>query len=217
MIPVGDVIPSRTPPRVTVAILVVYAAAWLMRQQWPGETFPQILTQGVAPAHFSWLAASAGLFLHVGLVQAASNAIALWICGRTVEDRLGHARFLTFYLLTGYAGSLAAVWAAPASVTPVLAASAAVGGVIGGYLALFPKSRILILVPSRDGLDVVEIPAAVLPGFWFLSQLLWSLGSPPTADSSVGMWAHLGGGAAGALAVWIFRQPARLKVEWWGA
>lgn len=214
MIPVGDVIPSRTPPRVTVAILVAFAVEWVTRRFWP-ETFPLILTQGVEPARFSWLAASAGLFAHTGLVQLATNILALWICGRAVEDRLGHTRFLSFYVLAGFAGTLTATWTSPASLTPVLGASAGVAGVIAGYLVLFPRSRILVMVPARDGLDLVEIPALLLPGFWFLSQLIWTIG-PPSPDG-LGISAHVGGAVAGAAAVWIFKQPARLKVEWWGA
>jgi len=175
MIPVGDVIPSRTSPRATFAILGLAVLVWLAGHLLPGDAIPLILTHGAVPAHFSWVAATVGLVAHAGLVQLATNALVLGILGRAVEDRLGHARFLAFYVVTGYAGTMAAVWAGPSSLLPVLGASAAVGGVIGGYLALFPRSRILLLVPARDGLDALEVPALLLPGFWFLAQMIWSV------------------------------------------
>jgi len=217
MIPVGDVIPSPTSPRATFVILGLAAVVWLTTRLFSSDAFPVILTHGAVPAHFSWVAATIGLVAHDGLVQLATNAVVLLILGRAVEDRLGHWRFVAFYMVTGYAGTMAAVWAAPSSLLPVLGASAATGGVVGGYLALFPRSRILLLVPARDGLDALEVPALLLPGFWLLAQMIWSLGPSFTADTSAGMAAHLGGAAAGALAVWVFRQPARTRVEWWGA
>ena len=217
MIPVGDVIPSRTTPRATFAILVLAVLLWLAGLVLPAGSAPLILTHGAVPARFSWVAATMGLIAHTGFVHLATNALALGILGRAVEDRLGHARFVAFYVVTGYAGTLAAVWAAPDSLVPVLGSSAAVGGVIGGYLALFPRSRILLLVPARDGMDAVEVPALILPGFWLLAQMIWTVAPAITVETSAAMAAHLGGGAAGALAVWIFRQPARTKVEWWGA
>jgi membrane associated rhomboid family serine protease len=119
--------------------------------------------------------------------------------------------------VTGYAGTMAAGWADPGALVPVLGASAAVGGVVGGYVALFPRSRILLLVPATDGPDAMEVPALLVPGFWLLAQAIWSLESPLTAASGAGIAAHVGGAAAGAVAVWIFRQPARARVEWWGA
>jgi len=217
MIPVGDVIPSRTSPRVTHAILVVFALVWLAGYLWPQAARPLILTYGAPAARLSVIQATLGLVAHNGLMQLVTNALVLALFGRAVEDRLGHARFLVFYLVTGYAGTVAAMWADPSSLVPVLGASAAVGGVVGGYVALFPRSRILLLVPATDGPDAMEVPALLLPAFWLLAQAIWSLGSPLTGASGAGIAAHVGGAAAGALAVWVFRQPARARVEWWGA
>src|SRR6187401_2112216 len=176
MIPVGDVIPSPTSPRATFAILGLAAVVWLTAPLFPRDAFPVILTHAAVPAHFSWVAATIGLVAHDGLVQLAANAVVLLILGRAVEDRLGHWRFLAYYVLTGYAGTMASVWGAPSSLLPVLGASAATGGVIGGYLALLPRSHILLLVPAQGGLDAVEVPALLLPGFWLLAQMIWSLG-----------------------------------------
>ena len=131
MLPVRDVIPSRTTPWVALTLLGVNAAAsiiaWIFAPDLAGVLI-------VAP------------FVHTGWLQLLSNLGALWIFGETVEDRMGHVRFLIFYVLAGTAAALAHAWASPAAGPSVVGASGSVAGIIGAYLVLFPQSRILVLV-----------------------------------------------------------------------
>lgn len=175
-----------------------------------------ILTYGLTPAQWAWLPATTATLMHVGTLSLASDLLALWIFGSTLEDRLGHLRYLTFYLLAGYAGGVADCWAAPGSAA-VVEAGSAVAGLIGGYMATFPRSRVLMLVPLWRSVDLVEVPVFLLPGFWLLGQAvasvtLWDF----AADTRGSIWSIVAGGAFGAASIWVFRQPARQRVEWWG-
>jgi membrane associated rhomboid family serine protease len=218
MLPIRDVIPSRTAPGVTLAvaigILVVWFALWLR----PDDALRLILTYGVTPAHSPPVSRLASLFLHTALVPGAANALALWIFGGTLEDRLGHGRFLLFYLAAGLAGTALAVSRMPDGAAPLLGASGAVSGVIGGYLVLFPRSRVLVLVPLWRDVDLVEIPAAVVAAMWLIVELVWrfSTDNPLIAGPAAHAWTTLGGAVAGMALVWLLKQPARQRVEWWG-
>ena len=217
MVPVQDVIPSRTTPWVTTALLAVNGvvlAGELMLSEPAVRSL--ILSYGLVPAYISWPNTVTSLFLHYGLVHAGANMLALWIFGDNLEDRLGHTRFLVFYLTAGVVAGLVGIRASPESLAPIIGASGAVAGVIGGYLALFPHSRVLVLVPTFQGLDLVEVPAPMLLGFWILLQgLAGGAHASGAAGIPVALWVQIGGLGAGALAVWAFRIPERQRVEWW--
>jgi membrane associated rhomboid family serine protease len=220
MIPLRDVIPSRTTPWINLLLIganvLVFLYECLLNDHEAAQFF---LTYGLVPVHFSWIAATTSMFVHANWLHVGSNLLSLWIFGDNVEDRMGHGRYLAFYLLAGYAGGLLEVWVQPASTVPLVGASGAIAGVMGAYLMLFPYSRVLVLIPIIIFFDVVEIPAIIFLGIWFVLQLVGGVGRIPetTSAGGVAFWAHLGGFLPGVSAVWLFRRPERQRVEWWGA
>jgi membrane associated rhomboid family serine protease len=219
MVPLRDVIPSRTTPWVTYLLIGVNLAVFLYEWTLPDAALEQLIfTYGLVPAHASWLTATTSMFLHAGLLHVGGNLLSLWIFGDNVEDRFGHLRYLVFYLLAGYLANLAEIWAAPHSPVPLVGASGAIAGVMGAYLVMFPHSRILVLIPIIIFIDIVEVPAVLFLGFWFLLQIIGGVGrlTQTTTPGGIAFWAHLGGFVTGVLAVWIFRRPERQRVEWWG-
>src|SRR2546423_15225282 len=159
------------------------------------------------------------MFLHGGLLHVAGNMLYLWIFGDNVEDRMGHGRFLVFYLLCGVAAALAQTIAAPDSVIPMVGASGAIAGVMGAYFVLYPKSRIVALVPLFFFFQIIEVPAIFFLGIWFLMQFLSGIGSIAeatrgAAGGGVAFWAHVAGFVGGITGVLLFRRPERERVEW---
>jgi membrane associated rhomboid family serine protease len=142
----------------------------------------------------------------------------LWIFGDNVEDQLGHGRFLALYFLSGYAAWAAAMWATPASAVPLLGAGGAIAGLMGAYFVMFPRSRVLVLVPARSVLDTFELPAILLAAGWFALQTLGGFGrlDEPLRGLGVSFWPFVGGAVAGMLAGRFARRPERRRVEWWG-
>jgi membrane associated rhomboid family serine protease len=218
MIPIRDVIPSRTTPWVNFLLIAVNVAVFLFESILPREDFIAFVYQfGLVPAHATWLTATSAMFLHENIIHAGGNLLSLWIFGDNVEDQLGHVRYLLFYLLMGYAAAAAQIWAEPASLLPMIGASGAIAGVMGAYFVMFPHSRVLVLIPIIFFFDVVEIPAVLFLGFWFLLQIVGGLGrlAAPSVSGGVAFWAHLGGFAAGLTLVRLFRRPERRQVDWW--
>jgi membrane associated rhomboid family serine protease len=145
-----------------------------------------------------------------------SNLIVLWVFGATLEDRMGHARFLLFYALAVTLAAIVPTWAASGMPTPIVGASGAVAGVMGGYFVLFPTSRVLVLVSLVIWTDVIEVPAFFFLGMWFVAQVASGLGHVPTqAIGGLAFWSQAGGFVAGITAVWLFRRRERLDVAWW--
>jgi len=220
MIPLRDVIPSRTTPYVTFALIAVNALVFFY-QLTMGEAIEEfVLYFGLIPAAFSWVAVLTSMFLHGGLLHFGGNMLYLWIFGDNVEDRMGHGRFLAFYLLCGTAAALAQTIASPDSVVPMVGASGAIAGVMGAYFVLYPKSRIVTLLPIFFFFQIVEIPAIFFLGVWFLMQLVSGVGSMATATGGepaggIAFWAHAAGFLAGISGVLVFRRRERQRVEWW--
>src|ERR1700704_3823883 len=180
MIPLRDIIPSRTTPIVTISLIVANVLVFLYELTLGRAVNDFTLYFGLVPAAFSWVAVFTSMFLHGGLFHVAGNMLYLWIFGDNVEDRMGHGRFLVFYLLCGTAAALAQTITAPDSVVPMVGASGAIAGVMGAYFVLYPKSRIVTLLPLIVFWQIVELPAIFFLGFWFLMQLLSGVGSVVT-------------------------------------
>ena len=219
MIPLRDVIPSRTTPYVTFALIGLNTLVF-MYQFSLGEGIEEFIVYfGLIPAAFSWVAVLTSMFLHGGLLHFGGNMLYLWIFGDNVEDRMGHGRFLVFYLLCGTAAALAQTTVSPDSLVPMVGASGAIAGVMGAYFVLYPRSRIVTLLPLFFFFQIVEVPAIFFLGFWFLLQLLSGVGSMATATGSdvggIAFWAHAAGFLAGLSGVLVFRRPERQRVEWW--
>ena len=210
MIPLRDVIPSRTTPYITITIIALNAVAWIFEILLPHEALNEFLTiYGVVPAYFSFPTLITSMFLHGGWMHVIGNMWYLWIFGDNVEDRLGHGRFMVFYLLCGIAAALGQVAADPASTLPTIGASGAIAGVMGAYFVLYPRSRVLTLIPLIFLMPIIELPAILLLGFWFLMQLL-NAGTIAMTTSSrgggVAFAAHVIGFVTGMGGVWFFRK-----------
>src|SRR4026209_1144918 len=171
MIPLRDIIPSRTTPYITITIIVLNALAWFFELALPRD-FPPVFLQinGVVPSDFRVPSLVTSMFLHGSWSHVIGNMWYLWIFGDNVEDRVGHGRFIAFYLLCGIAAALGQIAVAPYSLLPTIGASGAIAGVMGAYFVLYPHSRVLTLIPWIF-IQVVELPAIFLLGFWFVMQL----------------------------------------------
>src|ERR1700730_16120262 len=158
MIPIRDVIPSRTIPYITVTIIGLNAVAWLFELGLPPETAQGFLTRsGLVPADFRPLTLVTSMFLHGSWMHVIGNMWYLWIFGDNVEDRVGHGRFIFFYLLCGIAAALGQILIAPDSTLPTIGASGAIAGVMGAYFVLYPQSRVLTLLPLIIIWEIVEL------------------------------------------------------------
>jgi membrane associated rhomboid family serine protease len=220
MIPLRDVIPSRTTPFMTITLIVVNALVFLYELSLGERVEEFVLYLGLVPAAFSFVTLFTSMFLHGGFLHFAGNMLYLWIFGDNVEDRMGHGRFLVFYLLCGIAAALAQTITNPDSVVPMVGASGAIAGVMGAYFVLYPRSRILTLLPFFVFWQLFEVPAIFFLGIWFLMQFLSGVGSIVTATAGepsggIAFWAHVAGFVAGISAIGIFRRPERQRVEWW--
>jgi membrane associated rhomboid family serine protease len=218
MIPLRDVIPSRTAPIVTLSLIAVNVLVFLYQVSLGPEGEDFALYFGLVPAAFSWVSVFTSMFLHGGFLHVAGNMLYLWIFGDNVEDRMGHGRFLVFYLLCGIAAALVQTIVNPDSVVPMVGASGAIAGVMGAYFVLYPHSRILTLVPIFFFVQLIEVPAIFFLGIWFLMQFLSGVGSVATTTARTGgiaFWAHVAGFVVGVTAVAVFRRRERQSVEWW--
>ncbi|HYT65686.1 MAG TPA: rhomboid family intramembrane serine protease [Vicinamibacterales bacterium] len=219
MFPISDVIPSRTMPVVTVGLIVLNALIFLYQQALPDLALQQfVASYALVPAWFAWPALFTSQFLHAGWMHVISNMLYLWIFGDNVEDRLGHTRFLLFYLGAGAVAGVLQMLFNPFSAIPMLGASGAIAGVMGAYFVLYPQSRVLTFVFLLIFVDLVEIPAIFFLGIWFLMQLLSGVGSLGVSNAAAGgtaFWAHIGGFVAGVLIGLVLRTRDRRR--WQGA
>lgn len=219
MFPIRDVIPSRTTPGVTLALIAINVIVYALTAGLEGGAFNTFLmTFGLVPAKFSIVTVVTAMFVHAGPVHLAGNALFLWIFGDNVEDRLGHGRYLGFYLACGTTAALAQTALNPLSAVPMVGASGAIAGVMGAYLILYPRSRILMLFPFPPIL--FELPAVLFLGIWFAVQFLSGLAAlplfgPSNLSGGVAFWAHIMGFVTGAVLVRILRRPERMTVDWW--
>jgi len=224
MIPLRDVNPARRVPVVTLVLIGLNVLAFLYEQSLSARGLQRLVMQyGVVPARFTDGAITAGealtlltsMFLHGGWLHIGGNLLYLWIFGNNIEDRLGPIRFVIFYLLTGAAASALQIVIDPASRTPMIGASGAIAGVLGGYIVLYPRARVITLVLIFFFIQVVSIPAVVLLGWWFLIQLfngVLSLGE--YASGGVAFFAHIGGFVTGVILIRLFTLGRRSD-EWW--
>jgi membrane associated rhomboid family serine protease len=210
--PLSDVIPSRSVPAVTVALIGGNLLVFLYQLALPQHELQLFVARyAVIPAWFSVPTLVTSQFLHGGLLHVGSNMLYLWIFGDNVEDRLGHARFLVFYLFAGVVAAILQMIFNPFSTVPMVGASGAIAGVMGAYFVLYPHSRVLTVVFLFIFVDLVEIPAVFFLGVWFIVQLLSGVGSIGAggAGGGVAFWAHVGGFAAGLALGAVLRHRDR--------
>jgi membrane associated rhomboid family serine protease len=212
VIPLRDVVPSRTTPYITITIIALNALAWLFELSLPHDVLNGFIRfYGVVPASFDKVTLVTSMFLHGSWSHVLGNMWYLWIFGDNVEDRVGHGRFIVFYLLCGIVSALGQVAVSPHSTLPTIGASGAIAGVMGAYFVLYPRSRVLTLIPWIF-LQIVELPAIVLLGFWFVMQL-FSAGTIAMTTTSrgggVAFAAHVAGFIVGMGAVFLFKKRER--------
>jgi membrane associated rhomboid family serine protease len=219
MIPLHDDNPTTITPVVTIGLIAACALVFLWQMSLsPYAAQAAVYAYGLIPAVLfdtadlppevaaipAELSVFTSMFLHGGLLHLGGNMLYLWIFGNNIEDSMGHGRFIAFYLLCGVAAALAQAVQAPESTVPMIGASGAIGGVLGGYLMLFPRAHVLVLVPIGFFLTTLRVPAVVVLGLWFVLQFLQS-GMTAGEGGGVAYWAHIGGFAAGAVLVVPFR------------
>lgn len=229
MIPLRDDNPRRTAPVVNILLIIanVLVFFWEVSQ---GPHIERALFQVAfiparfwMPGHFTaeMIRIFVSMFLHGGLLHLGGNMLYLWIFGDNIEDRLGHARYLLFYLACGFIATMSHAIVNPSSQVPAIGASGAIAGVLGAYLILFPHARVLTIIPIFVFITVREIPAILVLGLWFVLQLFTGVGSVGAADEAAGgvaYFAHIGGFVAGMVLVWVLggrrRPPARQIASW---
>ena len=240
MIPLRDNVPSRTYPVVNVTLIVINVLVFFYQVLLGPELGGFVKEFAVIPAryfHAVYVTPSGGLrpletqdlvipllvsmFMHGGWLHLIGNMVYLWIFGDNVEDRVGHGRYVVFYLLCGVTASLAHIWFNPDSRVPSLGASGAIAGVLSAYLLLYPRARVLVLLPLFFFWQVLEVPALFFLGFWFLQNFFYGvldLGVHSAQTGGTAWWAHIGGFVAGAVLVRLFAQrqyrPA-VPTAWW--
>ena len=214
MIPIRNAVPSRYPPVITWMLIVTNCLVFLFQDSLSPYELKLLLRQfALIPARYTEAFASGEtnlaamdilpffsmMFLHGGWLHLILNMWTLWLFGPTIEDRLGHGRYLVFYLACGLAASIAHVMFNPTSIVPALGASGAIGGILGCYMRLFPLARIVVLVPILFIPLFIEVYAFAFIGLWFLLQLFGSAAEllQPSSSGGVAWWAHVGGFVAG--------------------
>ena len=162
--------------------------------------------KGISDPIATWVTPFTAMFTHAGLLHLGGNMLFLWIFGNNVEDAMGPVRFVIFYLLAGLAASALQIVFGPDSTTPNLGASGAIAGVLGGYLVLYPRAKVVTVVFIIFLFTILELPALLFLGIWFGQQLIFgALTSANTvAGGGVAYWAHVGGFAFGLLLIRVF-------------
>ena len=215
MIPLRDSQPSYTKPYVTIAIIALNALVFLFQLTLDEFSLNSFLSAyGVIPSRLHASSLVTSMFLHGGWLHLIGNMWFLWIFGDNVEDILGHAKYLLFYLLCGVAAALVQVAFNMDSPLPMIGASGAIAGVMGAYLVKFPRSRIVTLVFVLFFLTTIEIPAAFVLIFWFVLQFFSGVGSIASSHISQGgvaWFAHVGGFLAGIVLIYAMRPRERFR------
>ena len=235
MIPLKDDVPSRSVPFVTIALIAVNLLAFVYqfslgidrRGAGAGMAEALVMEFGLVPCRLTGLCPTpefpnpvatvfTSMFLHGGLLHIGGNMLYLWIFGDNVEDRLGHFRFLLFYVVCGVAAALAQTVIDPTSRIPMVGASGAVSGLLGAYLLLFPYATILTLLVFFPFFKFVHVPVLIVLGFWIVLQVLngfITVSAQALGRGEMGgiaWFAHIGGFMAGMVLLFLL-QPRRSR------
>lgn len=224
MIPLRDDNPTQIQPVVTIglisACIMVFIVHYVFRSSEGAQIF--VYKYGAIPAViFGSESLPAGLhaispnfslftsmFLHGGFMHLAGNMLYLWIFGNNIEDAMGHGRFILFYLTCGVLAALSHALTDTGSVVPMIGASGAISGILGAYLLLYPRARVLVLIPLGFFMHMMYVPAGFVLALWFLLQL-WSGGATfGQGGGGVAWFAHIGGFVAGMLLIRFFKYPS---------
>ncbi len=227
MIPLRDENPTQRTAVVTRTLVVLNVAGFLNQLAQGDGLRDFFFAWGFVPARLSAVFAGLGdpaatgvtlftsMFMHGGWLHLLGNMWYLWIFGDNIEDRLGHVRFLGFYLVAGLASALAHAFFNPYSPLPTVGASGAIAGVLGAYARAFPRARVVTLVPVFFFFQIIALPALLVLGLWFVFQFLSGAFSAVGGGAGgVAWWAHIGGFAFGYLVMGWAQRPARPSGAW---
>ncbi|MDH4072732.1 MAG: rhomboid family intramembrane serine protease [Gammaproteobacteria bacterium] len=236
MFPIRDDNPQLVTPFATLTLVALNVAAWILLQGMgtgealagsicrfgliPGELMQQVppgtrlplgpATVCVLGETGNWITTITSMFMHGGWLHLIGNMWFLWIFGGNVEDAMGPARFVTFYLLCGVAAGAFQIAADPSSQVPMVGASGAIGGVLGAYILLYPRVHVHLLFILVFYVTTIAVPAYLMLGYWFAVQVLSGVLSYGSEGGGVAFWAHVGGFVAGAVLVFLFRDKTLL-------
>jgi membrane associated rhomboid family serine protease len=219
VIPLHDDNPTERAPVVTILLIIICVVVFFYQSslpRGPGEAFafqygaiPSVIF-GLAslpeevPAIPAGLTLLTSMFLHGGWMHLLGNMLYLWIFGNNIEDAMGHARFIVFYLLCGVLAALSHALTDPSSQIPMVGASGAISAVLGAYLLLFPHANVLVLIP---GIGMTRVAAGIVLGMWFVTQLVSGGMSVGATGGGVAFFAHIGGFVAGMALIGLFKRP----------
>jgi membrane associated rhomboid family serine protease len=239
VIPLRDANPTRRTPWVTIGLIAINVAVFFLWQPITGTPREQarfFFCHGAIPDELFGLqpipavADACGgksvlvslftsMFLHGGFLHIAGNMLYLWVFGNNVEDRMGRVTFVLFYLLAGVVAAYGEALAHPSSQVPLIGASGAIAGALGAYLVMFPHARVVTLIPLFFFLQLAELPAVFVLGFWFVLQAFQGVGALAGDTGGVAWWAHIGGFAFGAVVALLFyrsRERPAYRPGWDG-
>jgi membrane associated rhomboid family serine protease len=223
MIPLRDDNPAQRVPVVTRTLIVLNVLAFVVElaqgdglaefvREWgvvPGRLFASVMGFTSLPLELATVFTS--MFLHGGWLHLIGNMWYLWIFGDNVEDRMGSARFLFFYLSAGFVAALLHSALIPGSPVPTVGASGAIAGVLGAYALAFPRARVLTLIPLIFFFQIVAIPALLLLGVWFVFQFISGTLSSATGSGGVAWWAHIAGFVYGFVVMGMLTRRDRRR------
>jgi membrane associated rhomboid family serine protease len=234
--PLKDNIPTLRFPVVTVTLIALNAFVYIFLQDgvlglpdggasgdWPVPTYAEIPCEltGDEPCRTApggpspIVTVFTAMFMHGSILHIGGNMLFLWIFGNNVEDSMGPVKFLLFYLLGGIAAAALQIAIGPGSEIPNLGASGAVAGVLGGYLLLFPRARVITVIFIIFFFTIVELPALLILGFWFVQQVLFGYFDLNSAgnEGGVAYFAHIGGFVFGLLAIKLFADERKRRAQ----
>jgi membrane associated rhomboid family serine protease len=233
MFPIRDDNPTLSTPVITMVLIALNVAAWILVQGMGAEPYlsRSVCELGLIPGEFlgrlpegtsfpmsrelTCVITDRGhaftpltsMFLHGGWLHLIGNMWFLWLFGNNVEDSMGRARYLIFYLLSGLAAAATQTFMNPSSAIPMVGASGAISGVMGAYIVLYPRVRVHMLIFLGFFITRAAVPAYLMLGYWFLLQILGGLPSLGDETGGVAFWAHAGGFVTGALLIQLFKDP----------
>jgi rhomboid family protein len=222
VIPFKDDNPTRTFPFATVIIIVLNVAVFIIQSVSPENGDQIAYSYGAIPyaiTHFKStqpippvFTIFTSMFMHGGLLHIGGNMLYFWIFGNNIEDVLGHVRFVFFYLFCGVVAAYSYALTAPASTVPMIGASGAISGILGAYLLLFPRARVHTIVFFGIFIQVLQVPALIVIGFWAIIQLVSGLFSEGMrTQGGIAWFAHVGGFLVGLLTIklWLPRRMSK--------
>ncbi|MEJ2182111.1 MAG: rhomboid family intramembrane serine protease [Nitrospirota bacterium] len=219
MIPYKDDNPTRRPPVVTLAIIALNVLVFIM--ELAGNMQAMAFNYGAIPKAMLTLQSNqpispvltvfTAMFLHGGFLHIGGNMLYFWIFGNNIEDKLGHGRFLVFYLLSGVVAAYSNALVDPTSTVPMIGASGAIAGILGAYILLFPRAQVYTVIILIFFIQIVRLPSLIVIGFWIIIQVINGLMASGVTGQHAGVawFAHIGGFLFGLGMIKVFLKTRR--------